>query len=665
MYGRCGAFSVKLARGAMSGVTLRLLAVNRRQNMTKSPVDWPVRIARRVANCCHVSVYGHTGFAFPTFAPGDTIAIESAQGGGGIENLCPSPNPILAASATEVADPAGLAVRPFSEVFAPMSEHRIELLEHGVFASGVLRNPAPAVLYEHGLTYDEATLTASGAINATSGAKTGRSPKDKRIVETPATKRDVWWGPVNIALSPRSFRMCRKRASDYLARCPRIYVIDGFAGSDREHRLKIRVVCSRPYHALFMHNMLIRPTSHELAEFTTPDYTIYNAGSFPADSEVEGLTSDVSIALNFDSRELVILGTQYAGEMKKGVFTIMHYLMPHRGVLSMHCSANEGPAGDVSLFFGLSGTGKTTLSADPRRLLIGDDEHCWTSRGVFNIEGGCYAKCIGLSAEREPEIYRAVRFGTVLENCVINSLTRQVDYSDAHLTENTRASYPIEFIPNAKIPGIGGQPKNIIFLTCDAFGVLPPVARLTPAQAMYHFISGYTAKVAGTEVGVKDPEATFSACYGAAFLVWHPMKYAQMLADKIEEHEASAWLVNTGWTGGSYGAGSRIRLAFTRSIIDAIHSGQLAKAPTTTEPVFGLAIPTACPGVPSDLLNPRGTWLKQTAYDAKAIHLAKLFQANFAQYADQATAAVKAAGPKAAAPIERATTAAEAVAAAG
>jgi len=545
-----------------------------------------------------------------------------------------------------------------------MAEHRIELLEHGVFASGVLRNPAPAVLYDDALAHDEATLTASGAINATSGAKTGRSPKDKRIVDSAATKADVWWGPVNIGLSQRSFRMCRKRAVDFLARSPHLYVIDGFAGWDPANRLKVRVVCSRAYHALFMHNMLIRPTKRELVEFGTPDYTIYNAGSFPADPEVEGVASDVSVALNFDSRELVILGTQYAGEMKKGVFTIMHYLMPKRGVLSMHCSANEGPAGDVSLFFGLSGTGKTTLSADPRRLLIGDDEHCWTDRGVFNIEGGCYAKCIGLSAEKEPEIFRAVRFGTVLENCVVDPVTRQVDYSDSHLTENTRASYPIEFIPNAKIPCVGGQPKNVILLTCDAFGVLPPVAHLTPAQAMYHFISGYTAKVAGTEVGVKDPEATFSACYGAAFLVWHPMKYAQMLADKMQQHQASAWLINTGWTGGSYGSGSRIRLAYTRAIIDAIHSGQLAKAPTTVEPVFGLSIPTACPGVPSEILSPRNTWLKPAAYDAKAIHLAKLFQANFAQYADQATDEVQAAGPGTGVPAGRTSAQPAAVAAA-
>jgi phosphoenolpyruvate carboxykinase (ATP) len=396
-----------------------------------------------------------------------------------------------------------------------------------------------------------------------------------------------------------------------------------------------------------MHNMLIRPTARELADFGEPDYTIYNAGSFPADSEVEGITSDTCVAISFEQRELVVLGTQYAGEMKKGVFTIMHYLMPKRGVLSMHCSANEGSAGDVSLFFGLSGTGKTTLSADPRRNLIGDDEHCWTDAGVFNIEGGCYAKCINLSAEREPDIFNAIRFGTVLENVIADPHSRVVDYRDARLTENTRASYPIEFIPNAKLPCTGGHPKNILLLTCDAFGVLPPVARLSPDQAMYHFISGYTAKVAGTEQGVKEPEATFSACYGAAFLVWHPMKYAQLLADKMQEHQANAWLINTGWTGGAYGAGSRIRLAYTRAIIDAIHAGQLDKAATTTEPVFGLAIPTSCPGVPTDLLTPRNTWLKASAYDTKALHLAKLFDANFAQYADQASSAVRAAGPRA------------------
>ena len=526
-----------------------------------------------------------------------------------------------------------------------MAEHRIELLQHGVFASGVVRNPAPAELYEDAIRNDGGLLASSGAIIAKSGAKTGRSPKDKRIVEDPGSQGDVWWGPVNIPLTARSFRMCRKRAQDYLARCTPLYVIDGFAGWDPAHRLKIRVICSRPYHALFMHNMLMRPSQRELNDFGEPDYTIYNAGSFPADSEVEGITSETSIALNFESRELVILGTQYAGEMKKGVFTLMHYLMPKRGVFSMHCSANEGASGDVSLFFGLSGTGKTTLSADPRRKLIGDDEHCWSDDGVFNIEGGCYAKCINLSAEREPDIFRAIRFGTVLENVVTDPHTRNVEYADAQLTENTRASYPIEFMPTAKAPCLGGHPKNIILLTCDAFGVLPPVAKLTPAQAMYHFISGYTAKIAGTEQGVKDPEATFSACYGAAFLVLHPMRYAQMLADKMQQHQASAWLINTGWIGGAYGTGTRIRLAFTRAIIDAIHSGQLADAAFTPEPVFGLAVPAACPGVPTEILKPRDAWSKPGAYDTKAKHLAKLFQANFSNYEDQATPEVRAAGP--------------------
>jgi phosphoenolpyruvate carboxykinase (ATP) len=321
--------------------------------------------------------------------------------------------------------------------------------------------------------------------------------------------------------------------------------------------------------------------------------------------------------------------------------------MPKRGVLSMHCSANEGQSGDATLFFGLSGTGKTTLSADPRRKLIGDDEHCWTEKGVFNIEGGCYAKCFNLSAEKEPEIFAAIRFGTVLENVILHPETRVVDFTDARLTENTRASYPIEYIPNAKIPCLGGHPKNIILLTCDAFGVLPPVSKLSPEQLMYHLISGYTAKVAGTEQGVKEPEATFSACFGAAFLVWHPMKYAQLLADKMQSHAAGAWLVNTGWTGGSYGEGSRIKLAHTRAIIDAIHSGELAKAPTQTEPVFGLDIPSACPGVPSEILSPKSSWSDKSAYDATAAKLAEMFRKNFADYADQATDQVQGAGPKA------------------
>lgn len=527
-----------------------------------------------------------------------------------------------------------------------MPSHRIDLLEYGIFSRGVLRNPSRAILYEDAVRYDEGQITSAGAIVARSNAKTGRSPKDKRLVDDAASTNDIWWGPVNIKLSPQSFRLNRKRAIDYLSTCPRIYVIDGYAGWDAQHRIKVRVIASRPYHALFMQNMLIRPSEDELAVFGKPDYVIFNAGAFPADEEVPGVTSETSVCLNFESGELVILGTEYAGEMKKGVFTIMHYLMPRRGVLSMHCSANEGDRGDVTLFFGLSGTGKTTLSADPRRKLIGDDEHCWTEKGVFNIEGGCYAKCINLSAEKEPEIFAALRFGTVLENVILQPETRVANFADAQLTENTRASYPIEFIPSAKIPCLGGHPKNIILLTCDAFGVLPPVSKLSPEQLMYHFISGYTAKVAGTEQGVKEPEATFSACYGAAFLVWHPMKYAQLLADKMQHHAAGAWLVNTGWTGGSYGTGSRIKLAHTRAIIDAIHSGELAKAPTQTEPTFGLAIPKSCPSVPGEILAPQTSWRDKAAYSETAAKLAELFKQNFASYADRATKQVQGAGPK-------------------
>jgi phosphoenolpyruvate carboxykinase (ATP) len=358
------------------------------------------------------------------------------------------------------------------------------------------------------------------------------------------------------------------------------------------------------------------------------------------------MTSKTSVDLNLEARQMVILGTEYAGEMKKGVFTIMNYLMPKKGVLSMHCSCNQGVKGDVSLFFGLSGTGKTTLSADPQRSLIGDDEHCWTENGVFNIEGGCYAKCINLSADKEPEIFDAIRFGSVLENTVQNPQSRIVDFNDDRLTQNTRCSYPIEFISNAKIPCVAGHPKNIILLTCDAFGVLPPVSRLTPAQAMYHFISGYTAKVAGTEVGVTDPQTTFSACFGAAFLVWHPAKYAELLAKKMTEYGSHAWLVNTGWSGGAAGVGSRMSLKHTRSIIDAIHDGSLAHAAYQTDPIFGFSVPTSCPHVPPEILYPRNAWADQNSYDATAKRLATQFIQNFKIYEAGASDEIREAGPK-------------------
>jgi phosphoenolpyruvate carboxykinase (ATP) len=511
----------------------------------------------------------------------------------------------------------------------------------------VRRNVPPAQLYELAIAHEGASILSSGALATFSGEKTGRSPKDKRIVDSPGGAGDVWWGAVNIPAEEAAFLACRRDALGFLGARPAVFVVDGFAGWDREYRIKVRVICARAYHALFMHNLLIRPTPGELETFGEPDLLIINAGDQPADPLVPGVSSPTSVMLDLDRGEMVILGTNYAGEMKKGVFTAMNYWMPRRGVLSMHCSANEGAGGDVSLFFGLSGTGKTTLSSDPRRRLIGDDEHAWSDRGIFNIEGGCYAKCIGLRESQEPQIYRAIRFGAVLENVVFDPETRIPDYDDRSITENTRACYPIEHIDGALIPCVGGYPRNIIFLTCDAFGVLPPVSRLSPAQAMYHFLSGYTAKVAGTEVGVSEPQLTFSACFGAAFLVLHPVRYAEMLAGLIEQHRAGAWLINTGWTGGPYGVGSRIKLSHTRAIIDAIHDGSLKSAPTREDPIFGLHVPTSCPGVPARLLIPRDTWPDPAAYDLAARKLAGQFRENFAQYADRASEEIRQAGPRA------------------
>jgi phosphoenolpyruvate carboxykinase (ATP) len=525
-------------------------------------------------------------------------------------------------------------------------DERIDLKDHQIDVDTVWRNLAPARLYEEALRHEKGSaISEVGALAVSSGKKTGRSPTDKRIVAHPDSSGDIWWGPVNIKLQEHTFLVNHERAIDYLNTCERLYAVDGFAGWDPEHRLKIRVVCSRAYHALFMHNMLIRPTEGELENFGRPDFTIYNAGRFPANRYTPEMTSTTSIDLSFERRELVILGTEYAGEMKKGVFTVMNYLMPKRGILSMHCSANVGDGGDATLFFGLSGTGKTTLSADPRRRLIGDDEHCWSEKGIFNIEGGCYAKCIDLSAEKEPEIFRSIRFGTVLENVVLDPHTRRVDYADDSITENTRAAYPIEYIPNALIPCMGGHPRNIVFLACDAFGVLPPISRLSPAQAMYHFISGYTAKVAGTEMGVTEPQATFSACFGAAFLVWHPGKYAQMLAEKIRRHSARVWLVNTGWSGGPYGVGERFSLRYTRAIIEAIHAGALDQAPVVPDARFGFEVLTRCPQVPPEVMVPRNTWKDGAAYDERAGHLAGLFRKNFQKYEEGTSEEIAKAGP--------------------
>ena len=524
-----------------------------------------------------------------------------------------------------------------------------DLREYGITVSDVRRNLPPALLYEEGVRADGSAtkIAANGCLVAYSGEKTGRSPEDKHLMRHPDSEGDVWWGPVNRPIEPEAFERNRERAIEALNSLEFLYCFDGYAGWDEEHRLKVRIICSRPYHALFMHNMLIRPTAEELDGFGEPDFVVYNAGPFDADETEEGVTSTTSVDLSFERGELVILGTEYAGEMKKGIFTVMNYLMPKRGVLSMHCSATADPDTDrSSLLFGLSGTGKTTLSADPNRRLVGDDEHCWTDDGIFNIEGGCYAKTIGLSAKSEPEIWDALRFGAVLENMVLDE-SRTVDWTDQSITQNVRGSYPIEHIESARIPCVAGHPTDIIFLTYDAFGVLPPVSRLTPEQAMYHFISGYTAKVAGTEVGVDEPQATFSPCFGGPFLVWHPARYAELLAEKIRRHGANVWLVSTGLTGGPYGEGHRIDLRHTRTIVDAIHRQKLDDAPTRTHPVFGFEVVTDVPGVPARDLWPRETWKSPEAYDERARKLAGLFRKNFERYQDSAPAEVREAGPSA------------------
>jgi phosphoenolpyruvate carboxykinase (ATP) len=515
----------------------------------------------------------------------------------------------------------------------------------GLSPSILHRNASVARLYEFALLSDRGVLSSSGALATRSGAKTGRSPNDKRIVESPESIDDVWWGAVNVPIAPQSFQQLKQAALHHLNANGTLYVCDGFAGWDPRYRLKIRVICTRPYHALFMHNMLIRPTVAELAEFGDPDMVIYNVGTYQANPKIPGVSSGTSISLNLETKEMLIFGTEYAGEMKKGVFSAMNYFMPRAQILSMHCSATSSRNGSVSLFFGLSGTGKTTLSADPRRQLIGDDEHCWSADGIFNIEGGCYAKCIGLRQEKEPQIFQAIRFGTVLENTVQDQETRLIQFDDDSITENTRAAYPIEFIDNARIPCVGGHPTDVIFLTCDAFGVLPPVSRLTPEQAMYHFISGYTAKVAGTEDGVKEPKATFSPCYGGAFLVWHPAKYAELLQEKMRRHNVNAWLINTGWTGGAYGVGNRIPLAATRAIVDAIHDGVLASAPANLDPVFGLNYITSCRGCDSLIMRARDAWSDPIAYDRAALELADRFQRNFKEYENHVGESVLSAGP--------------------
>lgn len=502
----------------------------------------------------------------------------------------------------------------------------------------------PAALVEHALLRGEGQLTDQGALNAMTGTRTGRSPLDRFLVTEQDSKDQIWWGKVNRPLDPAVFDHLLHKATTYL-QGKDLFVFDGAACADPRHRLPVRVITEMAWHSLFAHCLLLRLPPEEREGFR-PQLTIVNACGLLADPVADGTRSEVFVVLSLERRLVLIGGTHYAGEMKKSVFSVLNYLLPQRGVFPMHCSANIGPEGDTALFFGLSGTGKTTLSADPERRLIGDDEHGWSDDGVFNIEGGCYAKTIRLSREGEPQIWNAIRFGSVLENVILDPHTRRPNYDDDSVTENTRAAYPVDFIDGAELLGRGGHPANIVFLTCDAFGVLPPLARLTPEQALYHFLSGYTAKVAGTEAGVTEPEATFSTCFAAPFLPLHPTRYAELLHDRIRRHHAHIWLVNTGWTGGPYGQGHRMKLSHTRALLRAALGGALTSGPFTPDPLFGVLVPGSCPGVPADVLRPRDTWPDSAAYDAKARQLAGLFQKNFQTYADQATEAVRQAGPR-------------------
>ncbi|MGP4072963.1 phosphoenolpyruvate carboxykinase (ATP) [Piscibacillus sp. B03] len=501
-----------------------------------------------------------------------------------------------------------------------------------------------ASLVERILSREEGMLTSTGAVRATTGKYTGRSPKDKFIVEDEETKDKVDWGSVNQPISEDIFLNLFNKVTDYLSERDEIFTFDGFAGADEKYRLPIQVVTEFAWHNLFANQLFIRPTDEELANHNA-EFTVVSAPHFKANPEVDGTNSEAFVIVSFKHRIVLIGGTEYAGEIKKSIFSVMNYMLPTKqDVLPMHCSANVGGEGDVALFFGLSGTGKTTLSADPNRRLIGDDEHAWSQNGIFNIEGGCYAKCVNLSEEKEPQIYNAIRFGAVLENVVVDEESRLPDYDDTSLTENTRAAYAIDHIDNIIEPSIAGHPNTIVFLTADAFGVLPPISKLTKEQAMYHFLSGYTSKLAGTERGVTEPEATFSACFGSPFLPLPAAEYAKMLGEKIDEHDAQVFLVNTGWTGGSYGEGSRMKLSYTRAMVQAALEGELNNVETTQDEFFGLSIPTHCPGVPSDVLNPKKTWNDKDAYDVKAKELASKFHDNFKKF-DHVTDDIRQAGP--------------------
>ncbi len=525
------------------------------------------------------------------------------------------------------------------------------LSEYGIANAEALWNLSSSDLEQISVENNMAVRSASGAIAIDTGEFTGRSPKDRFIVEDSLTKDAVWWGDINIKFEADKFDALQKKLADYMSN-KRVYVRDVYACADDRHKLKIRVINELPWSNMFAQNMFLRPSEEELNDFE-PDWVVMNAPGFMADAEKDGTRQHNFAILNFTKRMAIIGGTGYTGEIKKGIFSALNFILPHqKNVLSMHCSANVGEAGDTALFFGLSGTGKTTLSADPDRKLIGDDEHGWTADDViFNFEGGCYAKVIDLSEEKEPDIFKAIKKGALLENITFKEGTKEVDYESGAKTENTRVSYPIEHINNIQVPSLGKNPKNIFFLTCDAYGVLPPISKLTPGQAAYHFISGYTAKVAGTEAGITEPKVAFSACFGAPFMPLHPTVYADMLSSKMQKAGVNVWLVNTGWSGGVYGVGSRMKLKYTRAMITAAINGELKNVNFTEHEVFGLMMPESCPNVPTEVLSPRNTWSDKEAYDITANTLANKFNDNFEKFAENASDEILAGAPKATAKV--------------
>lgn len=516
-------------------------------------------------------------------------------------------------------------------------------IHHLLHGDNIHMNLPVSHLVERALARKEGILTASGALSVETGKYTGRSPKDKFIVEEKSVLNDIDWGPVNQPISKQVFTDLYKKVMAHLSEQKELFVTQAFAGADPAYRLPIRVINEDAWHNLFAKQLFIRPSEEELQTHEA-GFTIISAPHFKADPTVDKTSSEAFVIISFEERIVLIGGTEYAGEMKKSIFSVMNYLLPQQNVLSMHCSANVGTEGDTALFFGLSGTGKTTLSADPNRYLIGDDEHGWSDNGVFNIEGGCYAKCINLSFKKEPQIWNAINFGAVIENVKTDKDSRTPDYDNVSLTENTRAAYPLDSIPNTMMPSISGHPSTIVFLTADAFGVLPPISRLSKEQAMYHFLSGYTSKLAGTERGITAPEATFSTCFGSPFLPLEASRYAEMLGEKIEQHEVNVFLVNTGWSGGPYGVGERMNLAYTRAMVQAALQGELQNCETVKDPFFGLNIPLRCPGVPDEVLQPRQTWNDTAAYDEKAKELSQQFQENFKKFTSVSDS-IRAAGP--------------------